>query len=593
MLSIVAGESHVCGVTKAGNLICKGSNASGQLDVPSHLPFEFSGFALGPNHSCGILRKNELVVCWGGGSRRSELASSVVKSISFEALEAGVDFTCGLTTKNLSVICWGPGWPGGLSSGTVLPLQMVIPGPCVQASCSICGVFPNSESLCAGSGSICKSCDTELPIPALLPPVPRSSPPSQALQPLSPPPGAQNRFFWAFGIVGSVGVLAGICSLVYFLWRNGVCGLLDKKIDDSVQPTTGKVNAAAASEANGGSKVPPRTSSSLKRDNLASFRRQRSGTSSRHSDRAQKFSLAELSASTKNFSSDNKIGGGSFGTVYRGKLADGREVAVKRGDTGARKRKFQDKESAFGSELALLTRLHHKHLVELLGFCQEDEERLLVYEHMSNGALYDHLHNKNNVKNSSSELHSWKMRIKIALDAARGIEYLHNYAVPPIIHRDIKSSNILLDVNWTAKVSDFGLSLMGPDSDQEFPPTKAVGTVGYIDPEYYVLNILTAKSDVYGLGVVLLELLTGKRAVFKDEGSSPMGVVDYAVPLIAAGGLKTVLDKRVAPPAMNEAEAVELVAYTALRCVNLEGKERPTINEIVVSLERALALCGE
>lgn len=165
---------------------------------------------------------------------------------------------------------------------------------------------------------------------------------------------------------------------------------------------------------------------------------------------------------------------------------------------------------------------------------------------MINGSLHDHLHVKN-----SRILNSWKIRIRIALDAARGIEYLHNYAVPPIIHRDIKTSNILLDSNFRATVSDFGLSLMGPQSDQEFMSIEAVGTVGYIDPEYYVTKVLTAKSDVYGLGVVLLELLTGKRAVFKNEeekeGVGPIEVVDYAGPSILTGGLERVLDRRVEP----------------------------------------------
>ncbi|KAG5093486.1 hypothetical protein JHK84_049074 [Glycine max] len=212
---------------------------------------------------------------------------------------------------------------------------------------------------------------------------------------------------------------------------------------------------------------------------------------------------------------------------------------------------------------------------------------------MKNGALYDHLHDKNNVEKESSVLNNWKMRIKIALDASRGIEYLHNYAVPSIIHRDIKSSNILLDATWTARVSDFGLSLMSPEPDRDHRPMKAAGTVGYIDPEYYGLNVLTAKSDVYGLGVVLLELLTGKRAIFKygEDGGTPLSVVDFAVPPILAGELVKILDPRVEPPNVIESEAVELVAYTAIHCVNLEGKDRPTMADIVSNLERALAIC--
>ncbi|KAA8549414.1 hypothetical protein F0562_001113 [Nyssa sinensis] len=577
MLSLVAGVAHACGVTETGTLICKGSNVDGQLDVPSHSAFNFSGLALGANHSCAIQRKNGLVICWGGGSKSSDFASNVTKNVSFESIVAGLDFTCGLTTKNLSLICWGPG------RSNELPLKMVIPGPCVQASCSFCGVYPDSDSLCAYSGNICKSCAIELPIPALIPPMPPSSLPSHQV---SSPWKSSNRFFLAFGIVGSVGAFAGICTIVYCLW-SGVCGFLNKKIDNSVPPTIGRTNVDSAWAANSGSNVLRSRSSSVKGDKSLALRRQRSGTSS---ERAQKFSLSELAAATNNFSLQNKIGGGSFGTVYKGKLADGREVAIKRGENVAKIKKFQEKESAFASELAL-SRLHHKHLVELLGFCQENDERLLVYEYMRNGSLHDHLHSEKNVEKSCSNLNYWKMRIKIALDAARGIEYLHNYAVPPIIHRDIKSSNILLDANWTAKVSDFGLSMMGPESDQDSMSTKAVGTVGYIDPAYYVLNILTAKSDIYGLGVVLLELLTGKRAVFNYEGSGLVRVVEYAGPRISAGELNSVLDKRVGPARMNEVEAVELMAYTAMHCVNLEGEERPTITDIVANLERALAIC--
>ncbi|XP_059660870.1 putative serine/threonine-protein kinase-like protein CCR3 [Cornus florida] len=586
MLSLVAGESHACGVTKSGTLICKGRNNNGQLDVPSHSAFEYSGVALGVNQSCAILRKNGVVICWGGGLKRSEFARDFWRYGSFESIVAGMDFICGLKTTSLSLFCWGLGWSNGFSLGTVVPLPMVIPGPCVQASCSMCGVYPDSDGLCAGSGRICKSCEVELPIPALLPPM------SPSAQPVFPPSKGRKRMFLVFGIVGCVGSFAGICTAVYCLW-GVVCGFLQPKVHNAAQPTVARANAGTASMSSNRFDAPPSRSASVKRDRSLKLSRQRSGTSSRHMEKADKFSLSDLAAATNNFSLENKIGGGSFGTVYKGKLADGREVAIKRGEIGVKTEKFREKEIAFDSELLLLSRLHHKHLVELLGFCQEKDERLLVYEYMSNGSLHDHLHSKNNVQISSSILNSWKMRIKIALDAARGVEYLHNYAVPPIIHRDIKSSNILLGANWTAKVSDFGLSLKGPESDQETMSSKAVGTVGYIDPEYYVLNILTVKSDVYGLGVVLLELLTGKRAVFKDDGSGPMGVVEYAVPRISTGELQSVLDERIGPPAMNEIEAVELVAYTAMHCVNLEGKERPTMSDIVANLERALDLCED
>lgn len=191
----------------------------------------------------------------------------------------------------------------------------------------------------------------------------------------------------------------------------------------------------------------------------------------------------------------------------------------------------------------------------------------------------------------SSVINSWKMRIKIALDAARGIEYLHNYASPPIIHRDVKSSNILLDENWTSRVSAFVFSLMCHEPESECMPMEIVGTPGYIDPEYYDLTVLTTKSDVYSLGVVLLELLTGKTATFWDvnEGNGT-SLVHFAKHKMKSEKLPKLLDSRVNPPRPFEVEAVELLADTALACVALQGKDRPNITDIVANLERASTL---
>ncbi|CAL5048335.1 unnamed protein product [Urochloa decumbens] len=306
---------------------------------------------------------------------------------------------------------------------------------------------------------------------------------------------------------------------------------------------------------------------------------------------AEKFTFTQLEAAAFGF--EAKIGEGSFGTVYRGKLPDGREVAIKRGESGPRTA-GQFRESAFGSELASLSHCHHRHIVSLVGYCEENKERLLVYEYMKNGSLYDHLHPKAaTLSTPSPVVSSWKLRIKILLDASRGIEYLHSYAVPSVIHRDIKSSNILLDVGWTARVSGFGLSLMVSEAQDQDQTVKAAGTVGYMDPEYYGLRHVSVKSDVYGFGVVMLEVLTGKRAIFKEaEGGSVVSVVDYAVPSIVAGELGKILDPR-APEPEDEAEAVEVVAYTAVHCVRLEleGRDRPAMYDVVANLETALALC--
>ncbi|KAF8022144.1 hypothetical protein BT93_G2327 [Corymbia citriodora subsp. variegata] len=580
MSSIVAGGSHACGINYTGFVVCRAS--IGQLDVPSHSPFEFSLLSLGDSHTCAMRQVNNTVTCWGRDGRYLVNGADL---ISFELIVSGSNFTCGLTSSNLSIMCWGPGW-----QLEELPLTGILPGPCVVRSACECGIYGQSQTLCSGSGVICSRCPYQLPNP--LPPPP-SVPPHLPPAPISPPSSpsrALRRGLLAFAIVGSVGALAGICTLIYCLW-SGVC-FGKKKVHNSVQPTITRGNSSGGTTSN---TSPPSRSSTIRRQSSRAMRRQRSGTSSKHADKAEEFSLAELAEATGNFSLENKIGAGSFGVVYRGKLPDGRDVAIKRSETSPRTKKFQEKESAFESELSFLSRLHHKHLVRLVGYCEEKDERLLVYEYMKNGALYDHLHNKDNVERSSSPVNSWKMRIKIALDAARGIEYLHNYAVPPIIHRDIKSSNILLDANWMARVSDFGLSLMGPESNHDLRPSKAAGTVGYIDPEYYSLNVLTAKSDVYGLGVVLLELLTGKRAIFKngEDGGMPISIVDFAIPVIMAGELVRILDSRVGSPELNQADAIELVAYTAMHCVNLEGKDRPTMTDIVANLERALTLCED
>ncbi|XP_050211247.1 putative serine/threonine-protein kinase-like protein CCR3 [Mercurialis annua] len=589
MLSISAGGSHVCGVNSIGFLICKGDNSFGQLDIPlNSLAFEYSQLALGVDHSCAIRTGNGSVVCWGGNGAYSVSGTG---GVAFESIVSSSTFSCGLITSNFSVMCWGPGWSNVDDSGVqIVPLpDEILPGPCEQSACEGRKMYPDSDRLCSGSGNVCYPPGLNVSRLFPLSPPPVSPFPPAVLPSPSSPSKELTTGLLVFCVVGSVGGFAGICTIIYCLWA-GVC-FGKKKVHNSVQPTItrGGSNGGGASNNSG---ILSR-SSTIMRQGSRAMRRQRSGTSSKHPDKAEEFSLAELAAATNGFSLENKIGAGSFGVVYKGKLSDGREVAIKRGETGQKTKKFQEKESAFDSELAFLSRVHHKHLVRLVGYCEDGDERLLVYEYMKNGALYDHLHDKNNIHKSSDMINFWKVRIKIALDAARGIEYLHNYAVPSIIHRDIKSSNILLDANWAARVSDFGLSMMGPESERDYRPTKAAGTVGYIDPEYYGLNVLTAKSDVYGLGVVLLELLTGKRAIFKgdDNGGTPTSIVDFAVPRIMSGELNKVLDHRVGPPELNEAEAVELVAYTALNCVNLEGKDRPTMSDIVANLERALSLC--
>ncbi|RYQ83782.1 hypothetical protein Ahy_B10g102627 [Arachis hypogaea] len=511
--------------------------------------------AVGETHVCATVVGAGTVTCW----RTSKTFKSPSRSLQFSSISSGSGFSCGILKNSSQVRCWGETVISRVIENGFKNMSM---WSIVAGGSHVCGLNSTGFLVCIGNNDNFGQLD-----------VPKNEAWEFGELALGASHGCALRKLNGTGSVVCWGgdgnftseVTKGVSFEVIVSGSNFTCGLVTRNLSVLCWGP--------------GSRI---------------MRRQRSGTSStKHPDRAEEFALAELIAATDNFSPENKIGAGSFGVVYRGKLVDGREVAIKRGEIGSKLKKFQEKESAFQSELSFLSRLHHKHLVRLVGFCEEKEERLLVYDYMKNGALYDHLHAKNNVEKSSSVLNSWKMRIKIALDASRGIEYLHNYAVPSIIHRDIKSSNILLDANWTARVSDFGLSLMSPEPDRDHRPMKAAGTVGYIDPEYYGLNVITAKSDVYGFGVVLLELLTGKRAIFKngEDGDTPMSVVDFAVPAILSEELAKILDPRVGPPDANEAEAVELMAKIAMLCVNLEGKDRPTISDIVTNLERALLLC--
>lgn len=571
MRSVFAGGSHACGIGNDGFVKCWGNNTSGQLDVPAHEGFEFESLALGINHSCGLYRVNRTVVCWGSiqGSPNGS---------QFEIIVAGAGFTCGVLQLNFSVLCWGAPAFGNLGK---IELNNILPGLCQNLSDCKCGVLPG----CGESQGVCQPCDP--PPPASPPP---ASPPPQPASP-APPRRKVSKGMVAFAVVGSVGTFIGLCAILWILYTKfcGPARQRSRRVYDSEQQTPP-----------GNSPPGPRRQPSRR------VSRQRSGPSSgkslrllslkRGEQRTEEFSLQDLAAATNDFSAACKIGTGSFGTVYKATLPDGREVAIKRAEIRPGVRKYQDKNQdkllAFDSELSFLSRLHHKHLVGLVGYCEEEdeEEHLLVYEFMPNGSLYDHLHKTQEL---NPALNSWPMRIKLALDAARGIEYLHTYAVPPIIHRDIKSSNILLDGSWNARVSDFGLSLMGPDDEDSHLSLMAAGTVGYMDPEYYRMQHLTAKSDVYSFGVVLLELLTGKKAIHKDDGSGgPRNVVDYALPHIAEDDFPTILDPRLPPPRPYEIEAVTFVGYTAVDCVSLEGKDRPSMTEVVGFLEKAFALCA-
>ncbi|KAG9443393.1 hypothetical protein H6P81_014733 [Aristolochia fimbriata] len=237
------------------------------------------------------------------------------------------------------------------------------------------------------------------------------------------------------------------------------------------------------------------------------------------------FTLFELETITKSFRSDYVLGEGGFGTVYKGYIDENVRVGLKSLPVAV---KVLNKDGLQGhrewlTEVNFLGQLRHPNLVKLIGYCCEDDHRLLVYEFMFRGSLENHLFRKTAVPLS------WATRMMIALGAAKGLAFLHN-AERPVIYRDFKTSNILLDSDYTAKLSDFGLAKAGPQGDETHVSTRVMGTYGYAAPEYVMTGHLTARSDVYSFGVVLLELLTGRRSVDKSRPSKEQSLVDWARP---------------------------------------------------------------
>ncbi|PIM97288.1 Serine/threonine protein kinase [Handroanthus impetiginosus] len=573
---VEAGFRHACAVSLNGSLECWGS-MGGNKPIG-----EFTSPALGEDRSCAI-RPNGTVSCWG---KNGFTLPQSLRNEYFMALEAKRRVFCGVLTSNSSLFCWGNKY----FDANPLVFDHVVPGPCRTGNECDCGPLPNYGEYCPQGQMICQTCTknpgSPAPSPLSPPPAPRPPrPPLSSPSPSPPPiPRATSSKKWttkmvAFFVVGCVGSFSLLLVLCIFLFSRYI-NIKGSRVHDS-----GRLEE----------EDPPHDSVQTSQSQPAPVLEKKLShlISLGSGGHLEEFSLEVLIKATENFSEDHKIGNGSFGSVYHATLDDGRHVAIKRAEISGSssyaaptKRGQDDKESAFLTELEFLSRLNHKNLVRLFGYCEDSNERVLVYEYMDNGTLFDHLH-----KLEDSPLMSWATRIKVALDAARGIEYLHEYAVPRIIHRDIKSSNILLDATWTAKVSDFGLSLMGPEDDESHLSLRAAGTMGYMDPEYYRLQVLTTKSDVYSFGIVLLELLSGFKAIHKNENGVPRNVVDYVVPYTVKDEIHRVLDKRMPPPTPFEIEAVAYVGYLAADCVMLEGKDRPTMSEVVNSLDRALEAC--
>ncbi|KAL0545355.1 hypothetical protein IC582_015234 [Cucumis melo] len=302
---------------------------------------------------------------------------------------------------------------------------------------------------------------------------------------------------------------------------------------------------------------------------------QNRGGNNRKCGAARSFPFRELATATRGFKEVNLIGEGGFGRVYKGRLESGQIVAIKQLNHDGLQG-YQE----FIVEVLMLSLLHHSNLVTLIGYCTDGDQRLLVYEYMSMGSLENHLFG---LLPKRSPL-SWNTRIKIALGAAQGLEYLHCTANPPVIYRDLKSANILLDDDFNPKLSDFGLAKLGPVGDNTHVSTRVMGTYGYCAPEYAMSGKLTLKSDIYCFGVVLLEIITGRKAIDTTKKPGEQNLVAWSRPFLKDRRkfvqlVDPLLEGRYPLRCLHHAIAI------AAMCLQEQPMFRPIISDIVVALE--------
>nr|XP_009392075.1 PREDICTED: putative wall-associated receptor kinase-like 16 [Musa acuminata subsp. malaccensis] len=291
---------------------------------------------------------------------------------------------------------------------------------------------------------------------------------------------------------------------------------------------------------------------------------------SKQIDTVKIYTKEDLEKATDNFNKSRELGRGGHGTVYKGNLDGGREVAIKRSKVVT-----EDQSEEFVREMIILSQINHKNIVRLLGCCLEVEIPMLVYEFIPNGTLYEFIHD------NDGKLIPLTTRLRIARESAEALAYLHSSASPPIVHGDVKSLNILLDHNYVPKVSDFGASRMMSIDETQFI-TMVQGTLGYLDPEYLLIRQLTTKSDVYSFGVVLVELITMKKAIYYDGSSQGKALASSFIEAMKDSRLEEILDDQIM--GRENTNVIQEIAKLAKECLNMKGDERPTMREVAEKL---------
>ncbi|MQM12497.1 hypothetical protein Taro_045416 [Colocasia esculenta] len=296
-------------------------------------------------------------------------------------------------------------------------------------------------------------------------------------------------------------------------------------------------------------------------------------------------SFEDIRIATNDFDEGLVIGKGGFGSVYRGVLGDGTTVAVKRGIAGGPSNQGYPE---FQTEVTVLSRIRHRHLVSLIGFCDENSEMILVYEFMEKGPLKNLLYGRGGGEEGAPPCLSWKQRLEICIGAARGIHYLHTGHAQVIIHRDLKSSNILLGEDYVAKVSDFGLSRLGPSMGETHVSTAVKGSFGYLDPEYFKTQQLTDKSDVYSFGVVLFEVLCARPVLDPLLSREQLNLAEWAAAEHRKGRLAQIVDRRLRGTI--NPNSLRKFGEMAVKCLAEYGADRPSIGDVLWNLEYCLQL---